>query len=92
MVTKWRFDVWNSEIAQVEVVSETAHFITVRTTDKWRREIRQKKGGKIFDTFAEAKAALIAYLERCCKHAEWELQRTLEKIQNVNAMQKPPSE
>ena len=98
MATKWRVDILGCSVEQIEVVAETAHFLTIRTKNDWFRggdrtsDRREKKDGKVFDTFEEAKAALVAYLERCSKHAELELRRTLEKIQKVNAMQNPLSE
>ena len=92
METKWLVDSWLTEIEQVEAVEETARFINVRTMDKWRHDIRQRKDGKIFDTYEEAKAALVAHATRRVASAEQELLLANKNLAKAKALQRPSTE
>lgn len=79
----------------VEVIAETECFVTIKVrdfyignADKWR-ERRMKKDGSIFDTFEDAKAALVADARRRVTGAEAELQHEKYRLQKCNNLKAP---
>lgn len=93
MVTKWRICGLDTKIEPVEVVAETAHFVTVRSR-AWggkgkEFDRREKKDGRIFDTFDEAKAAMVEAASVEVKHAEAEWQRLKDRLKKCNDMKAP---
>lgn len=92
MTTKWRITEWSDMAEPIEVVAETAHFVTVRTKawgDGKEFDRREKKDGKIFGTFDEAKAALVEDARMRVNHAEAEWQRAKDKLKKRNDMKAP---
>ena len=95
METKWRIDCWDCSVTQIDVVAQTEHFWTIREKSAYgsgTRDRREKKAGKIFDTFEEAKDALLAHAQRRAASAEQEMLFANNKIKKINALQKPLSE
>lgn len=90
MITKWKIEPkYKDDIEPIEVVAETACFVTVLRTDPWggkKYERRMRKDGseKIFDTFKSAKEALIEDARRRVKWAEAELQSCKTRLKKRN--------
>ena len=96
--TKWKCDRWHSVPEPVEVIAETAHFVTVRERvffldrpDNFR-ERRMKKDGTIYDTFAGAKTAMVEDAKMRVKYAEAEWQRCKDWLKKCNDMKAPNAE
>lgn len=92
MATKWRVCDWSDKVEPIEVVAETAHFVTVRSKawgDGKEFARREKKDGKIFDTFEEAKEALIEDSRQRVKNAEANWQREKDRLKKRNDTKAP---
>lgn len=96
MMIKWKCELrWGGPPEQVEVLAETECFVTVREkvfnpggADKFL-ERRMKKDGTIYDSFEDAKAALVTYAKIRVTHAEAELQRAKDRLQKCNNLKAP---
>jgi len=90
---KWRVELmFGGEITPVEVVRETAHF-AILGDDSYRanefREYKIKKAGIIFDTFQEAKAALVDDAKERVDIAERRLHQARERLKNCKKITEP---
>lgn len=94
MVTKWKIEPkYKDEVEAVEVVAETACFVTVLKTD-WngkKCEWRMRKDGseQVSDTFEAAKEALVEDARQRVKWAEAELQRCKDRLKKRNDLKAP---
>ena len=59
MSTWWKVNNYQYEIKPVEVVSETAKYVTLAASDYWKMTRRAAKAGEYFPTFVEARAFLL---------------------------------
>ena len=63
--TWYRVNKYANKITTVEVVSETAKFVTLAAEGSfWKKEQRVAKGDEYFPTFAEARQYLMTYHTR----------------------------
>lgn len=91
---KWKVG-WDQIPAPVEVVSETDHFVTVRESvfrlgaADTKRERRMRKAGAIFNTFAEAKAAIVADAEIGLAEIEKRLLMANDRLARANNLRSP---
>lgn len=96
MTIKWKCNLrWGDFITPVEVVAETKCFVTVRERgfrldgrDRYY-ESKIKKDGTIFDTFEEAKAALVDDAKMRVTHAEARWQQEKDRLKKCNDFKKP---
>lgn len=90
---KWQVG-WAGTPVPVEVVSETDCFVTVREVrhtpgGERSRDRKIKKAGAIFDTFADAKAALVADAENRLADIEKMLLMANERLTRANNLRSP---
>lgn len=91
---KWKCDLrWGGIPEPVEVLSETECFVTVLEKGIGREsgfhERRMKKDGTIYDTFADAKAALVDNAKMRVTQAEAEWQRAKDRLKKCNDLKEP---
>lgn len=92
---KWKCERHDDAPKPVEVVSETECFATIK--ERWRWAVgedtfttsRVKKEGVIFDSFEDAKSALIEDAKNRVKYAEAELDRAKSRLKKRNDAKKP---
>ena len=94
METKWLVDFFCLSAEQVEIVAETAKFVTVRRRHGRGREFdqRMKKDERVFASFEEAKTALLIRAQRRVAVADQELRVANSQLEKTNALQVPSSE
>ena len=92
MKTMYRAHSWKPEIEAVEVVSETAKFVTIREKTIYQhpafRDTRRSKDG-FFDTWEECKAAYVLHTTRRVDIAKNELQRLRSVLGNWESLKEP---
>jgi hypothetical protein len=77
------------KIEEVEIVSETAKFIT-RTGSRWgRKETKESACHKMCDTWEEAHAFLVANANKEHESAKRRLQYTEDRAKRIAEMVKP---
>lgn len=95
--TKWKISPnWKDEIEPIEVISETACFVTARIADwtgkKYERRMRKDGSERIFDTFEAAKEALIENSKQRVRAAEAAWQREKDRLKKRNDIKAPNAE
>lgn len=93
---KWKCDPRFGGIPEpVEVVSETECFVTIKAKKFFISgpdeffTCRIRKDGTIYDSFEDAKAALIEIEKRRVINAEAEWQQAKDRLKKVNDLKKP---
>lgn len=90
--TMWRVEPWFKEPDPITVVSETAAFATVEekgwATGKMVRR-RMKKDGTLFDSWADARNAMLIKAERDAAAAQSQLDRARNRVAAVKALTEP---
>lgn len=93
MSIEYRYKIigWGKEpIQRVEMISETAHFITYRDTS-WGRpqERKEKKEGTFFSTFEEARVELEAGYRREADGYRQRMNTALSRAGDAKALKNP---
>jgi hypothetical protein len=92
---KWKIITYSGEIEKIEVVSETACFITVCYKNFYgpRSYIRkEKKDGTVFDTFADARDSLVARAVGRVNNSKRELIRAENNLKDCINLTPPKEE
>lgn len=82
---------WEPEVEAVEVVKQTAQTVTVLESE-WngkRRERKRMNNGDYFDTWEQAKAAMVEQARQNVERSKNELQRRRTRLGQLEAMQPP---
>lgn len=84
MNTTWyKIKMWANKITPVEVINETSKqvvYIDTRYEQQERRAFKVSEGEGFYPTFAEAKAALVAYQAKQVESAEARLGHARAKL------------
>lgn len=94
---KWKIvPNFRDEIEPVEVIDETACFVTIATKDRngmlHTRRMHKDGSEKVFDTFDAAKKALIENSEQRVRTAEATWQREKARLKTRNDIPRPSGE
>lgn len=89
-MTKYKTSSWRLDIQEVEILKESEHFVFIDHKDcaSSYREAKRSDSGGYYDTFEEAKAALIETKERKVESYRNGLQHyemELEKVRSLTA-------
>ena len=93
MSTWWRVNNYVYEIKPVEVVSETAKYVTLAAGESyWKTTRRAAKAGEYFPTFYEARNFLLGTLNNKFQATQQELERIRKYTDKVFLMEEPMEE
>lgn len=91
MVDKWKAG-YGREPKRVNVVSETAHFVTIEYNDSWNHvpyQRREKKDGSIYETWEEARTAMADKVRRELKFVEGRIARLRTRLKDIDSLPAP---
>lgn len=92
---KWKVDRWGDTPQRVEVLSETACFVTVKEKQftfsgpDTYCERRYRKDGTLFDSFSQAKDHMIVDAKADVVRAESKWQQAKDKLKKIYDMKEP---
>jgi hypothetical protein len=94
MSTKYVVDDWRPEIKACECTKETAAFVWLKGFYRYNPDeiCKQKKAGKMFDTWEEAHAELTRRADAKLNAARRQLEQAQAFAGNVRGMKPPQSE
>lgn len=82
MIIKYKIYSYSTKIDRVEILKETAHFVTLPKHGRERREAK----AEYFDSWAEAHAVLLARYANKVEYAQRELEGAKAKLYEVESM------
>lgn len=93
-MTKFKTSSWRLDIQEVEILKETEHFVFIAHKDcaSSYREAKRSDSGGYYDSFEEAKAALIEAKElrvRSYRDGLQHYEKELEQVLKLTAPVKP---
>lgn len=90
MSTWWKVNIYQYEIKTVEVVGETAKYVTLAAFESyWKKESRAAKAGEYFPTFVEARAFLLDRLNDKFNATQSALETIRKYTNKVFLMEEP---
>lgn len=89
--TMYRIDSYGIKITAVEVVKETAQFVTFleKGWDDKMRERRTSKLGHFFDTWAEARDHMLDQYARRVESAKYSLNQARTQLGMIKSLKEP---